>query len=412
MLETIREHALDRLHASGEEASLRAAHARFYRELALAAEPHLTGPDQLPYLDELRREKDNLRAAGDWLLAQGETDEALRLAAGVWRFWYATGNATEGSRWLDATLALPETKRDDLKELRARVLQGRSALAVVQADLIQGEGLARETLQLMRELGDTAGVAAALNSLANMLRNRGEAERAVPLYQESLALYRQLDDRRGVSATLNNLGTAVRQLGDTARAAELHENSLELRRVLGDTWGVALILMNLGAAALEQGDLKRARSAADESLRLSEQLRNTHGVALAVDVLARVALVDGDWPRAAALFSRSLSLCGDVGDRGLAADGLIGLAEVVSRVGSMDSAVRLLAAGCKIQESLGRVDNYWKDRRREVAAVARASLGDAAFDAAWGSGGAMVWEEAVQAAVSIADVASSRRWME
>lgn len=72
MLKTIREYALEHLSESGEETSIRHAHADYYLALARRAEPELTGSRQAAWLDRLETEYGNLRAALSWLLG-GET---------------------------------------------------------------------------------------------------------------------------------------------------------------------------------------------------------------------------------------------------------------------------------------------------------------------------------------------------
>src|SRR4029077_16587106 len=71
MLETIREYARERLATEGgdptrtgrqgESDTLARAHALYLMQLAEEAEPHLSGPDQVAWLDRLEVEHDNLR---------------------------------------------------------------------------------------------------------------------------------------------------------------------------------------------------------------------------------------------------------------------------------------------------------------------------------------------------------------
>src|SRR5438874_3315855 len=72
MLETIREYALEMLEDNGEERFIRHAHAVYYMTLAEEAERELVGPQQAAWLERLEQEHDNLRAALDWALQQGE----------------------------------------------------------------------------------------------------------------------------------------------------------------------------------------------------------------------------------------------------------------------------------------------------------------------------------------------------
>src|SRR5918996_3765 len=89
MLETIREFAAERLEESGQGDELRRRHAEHYVDLAVTAEPHLTGEDQGRWLDRCELEHANIRAALRWAMDAGEAERAQEAAGALWRFWQA-----------------------------------------------------------------------------------------------------------------------------------------------------------------------------------------------------------------------------------------------------------------------------------------------------------------------------------
>ncbi len=125
MLETIREHAAERLEESGEVEELRRRHADYFLGLAEEAEPDLRGSPG-DWLDRLEREHDNFRAALDRLEASGDSETALRLAAALWRFWYLRGHLAEGRRRLESALRADERPT----AARGKALNGAASLAV------------------------------------------------------------------------------------------------------------------------------------------------------------------------------------------------------------------------------------------------------------------------------------------
>jgi len=89
LLETIREHAQERLTASGEAPEARRRHAEAMLHLAEEAEPHLLSRDRERWLRLLDVEVDNLRAALTWSLhPDGDPEIGQRIAGSVSWFWY------------------------------------------------------------------------------------------------------------------------------------------------------------------------------------------------------------------------------------------------------------------------------------------------------------------------------------
>ena len=86
MLDTIRDYA-----AAARRFRLartvRAAHARYYTELAERGSERSAGARQLRWLTILAQERDNLSAALSFAADSGDVDTAMRLAAAAAPYW-------------------------------------------------------------------------------------------------------------------------------------------------------------------------------------------------------------------------------------------------------------------------------------------------------------------------------------
>jgi predicted ATPase len=91
MLETIREFGQERLAEDGDLEQVRRRHAEHFLDLALAAEPHLTGADQGEWLDCCDLEQANLRAALRWAADGGQADRAQEAAGRCGGFGSSAG---------------------------------------------------------------------------------------------------------------------------------------------------------------------------------------------------------------------------------------------------------------------------------------------------------------------------------
>ena len=98
LLETVRQYALELLEENGEVLVWRQRHASFFLALAEEAEPKLYGPEQEPGLRGWRLSTATLRAALEWLAAQGDAEQGLRLAGALWRFWEVVATWLRGGR--------------------------------------------------------------------------------------------------------------------------------------------------------------------------------------------------------------------------------------------------------------------------------------------------------------------------
>src|SRR5438270_133977 len=81
MLETLREYAQERLIAQGEFERLRDWHACYYLREAEAAEIGMRGPKQLEWQARLTTDRDNFRAAMEWLLQRARDGMRIGLCS-------------------------------------------------------------------------------------------------------------------------------------------------------------------------------------------------------------------------------------------------------------------------------------------------------------------------------------------
>jgi predicted ATPase/DNA-binding SARP family transcriptional activator len=362
MLETVHEYAREWLAKGGEQAALQGQHAAYYLALVERGQPELKGPQQGVWIERLEREQNNLRAALQWALEQGDAVTSLRLGSALWLFWHVRGHYSEGRRWLDAVSALPVADESGLDRVRAQVLAGAGVLAGDQGDSAWAIGRLEEAAALARQAGDAAGLAGILAWLGWAAYEHGDWPRAVRAYEESLALARQ----RGpagegtVAFVLNALGEVARQRGEQAAAWAYYEESLALWRRLDDALGVRCALQNLG----------------------------------------RITYLGGDAEQAGKLFRESLVLAWKDRDHKHMAEAMVGLATVAQAAERSPRAARLLGhAEARLFSISGNLDLSDRADFEGTIGAARAALGESAFEAAFQKGKAMDEQEAVEYAL-------------
>ncbi len=386
--EMIREYALERLVASGEQEQIRARHARHY--LALA--------EQETDLDRLGVEHNNLRGALEWHVQRDDADAGLRLVAALWKFWHIRSHHTEASRWV--TLVMHLSGEHD-PAVRAHVLCGAGWIAVDRSDHVRAKAYFDESLALFRSLGDPRGVAEALHGVGAMLQASGRSAEALALFEESLELYRGLEDTEGIAWTLDHLGQSRLGLPDAVGAEALFDASRALFRRLGHAWGCAITLDHLGLADLAQANHARAAERFGEALGLFDELANTWGIATSFEHLGHAALAAGDTARSRDCFLRSLELNQAEADRAGIVRSLAGLASLAVVQRQASRAARLFGALALLAESTSALMNPVERaiRDRDLAVV-HGDLDHEAMTRAWSLGARMTLAEAIAYATS------------
>jgi predicted ATPase/DNA-binding CsgD family transcriptional regulator/DNA-binding XRE family transcriptional regulator len=364
LLETIREYALERLLASGEQETFRHRHAQLFLQLAETVAPALEGTEQGRWLRRLQQELDNMRAALAWALEWQASGSGVRLAVALRLFWFMRGHLTEGREWLARLLTLPNLSAHD----RARALDCAGFLARYQADYGAATELISESLVLWRSLANTQGIADALSNLGYVRLHQSDSQAAHALYMESLSLNSGLGNQQGIADCLSHLGTAAFVQDDVAAAHTFHEQSLSIWERLGDTEGIAYAQYHLGDVALAQGQQDAAARWFAASLATAVEL---------------------EWPLAIVS----------------ALEGAVALAV---RRGDPRTAVRLAAFAALVRQTVTLPLSPERAQLLERRlAPARTSLTKRSFAEMWAAGEALTTEQAVAAARSELTAAAS-----
>jgi non-specific serine/threonine protein kinase len=376
MLETVREFGLERLAASGEEISVRAAHAAYVLVVVEAEIARLFSPEFDRVAARLDAELDNVRAALAWLDAAGDPAAGLRLVAAMFLYWMVRGAYREGRRHLEQALARADRAPTSA---RAMALTGAGWLARSHGDREAAALLLIEGLAVAQAAGDQVVEAVALAFLGFADLERGDYERAARRMEAALALHLELETTTGADR---------RHLWTTGLPTQ-----------------AAAVCGNLIQVALARDDL----AAAERYLAEARRRHRALGLGWLQSYLARcegdLAFTRGDYEGALAAYRESMEVARDRGERPFLAEALAGIAGVVVTRGQPERAARLLAAAAALREQLGMLGGTGRRMHERAEAAARAALSPEAFAAAWASGTALPLEEAITDALHAADPA-------
>ena len=402
LLETLRAYAAARLDEARELDAARAGLLDAVAALADEAGRQVLGPDQRRWLDLLDAEWVDVERA---LTAGLDRDPArvLEAAGAIAPFFAIRGHVGPGRSILETALqqAAPvATRAEDPTAwwARVRALAAAGTLARAANDLDAAGRHHLAQLDLVRGDPDEELVAKALSSLGNVRLLEGRVEEARGLCEESLAIRRRLGTPRPLALALNNLGVLADLEGDYAAAEAAYAEHLAIMRGLGDVRVVGQTLTNLALVHLATGRLDDAAAALDESLTLLRDVGDTRSIGVTTAVEAGLLRRRGDFEGARSRCSEALRMLDDLGDLagiGMALDGIATTLAAAGGEAGLVTAARLLGATSNLPIGPGERGRGEDEEVARAAAAARATLGEAVFEAAFGAGAAAPLAEIV-----------------
>lgn len=400
-LETTRQYAGERLAEAGEGDEVRRRHLEFFETLTAEAEPELTGPHRAAWLERLRVDMDNVRAALAWCESSSERAGAgLRISGALSWYWIFTGRYVEGRRWLEHFLEHTDEATSPPQE-RARALLGSGVIAADVGDLVAARRQLEESLVLARSIGDRRQAAHALSWLGLVLNTQIDLEPARAILEESVEMFRQLDDPWGLALSLDLLAQCMADQDQLREALPIAEESLALFRSGHDVMGLGVALTQLGKIELQLGRSAAALEHFDEALVHLRSAGQPYLIAYDLYWVRRAADISGQRFQAEEALRELLLSMRDLNNDKLSCEILACAAEHAAGLGSWEAAARLAGAAKSLAESLGTVFETGEDpffaRRIEDA---RSRLGHDAFDAARRLGSTMAPEDAAALAIS------------
>ena len=316
LLETVRDYAAEQLAVQGREAAMRCGHAAYYCVLAESAALAMQGPAKAQWLLRLDADLANLRAAFQWLL-QHKAADALGLAGALKEFWYLRSYFQEGAQWLSAALARhPAAPDEQSRRRRAKALLANAQMTQHLGNYPQALQWVEESIALYHTAADQWGVAEGLRESGWILLGLGQRQAALDRFAVSLDAFRAVGDQAKIAAVLTSL--AYLQSGkdfDYPRAVTYLSESIALLQALGDSDGLCFALHLQGEMALAAGELAVAAATVQQLVTLARAADYRRHLAMALTALAKIKLEQGGWAAALADAAEGLQLAQTIGDK-------------------------------------------------------------------------------------------------
>ena len=307
MLETLRQFGQARLSKPQSEAVNR-RHRDYFLNMARKCAEDWTGPRQVEWVDRLRQEHANLRAALQFSVESEAGSAALHLVSDLEGYWIVTGMVSEARRWLDLALRLPAGPAENAVAVRMAAW-----FALTQVDLPMAQQMVDRLRSLAEESADEGVKAQALFGEGLLAAWEDNAERGICLIELSLAIFDRRQDRTHQAFAYVAGGMVLGFTGQLERAVASQRACLSLTEPLGELYMSSYAFAMLGMLALAGGDLGNATSHEKKSLLMKRKLGDQLGIALVLEFMAWIAVAEKRYERAALLWGRTGKLWRSIG---------------------------------------------------------------------------------------------------
>jgi predicted ATPase len=366
LLNATRQLAEARLVASGEEASVKAAHIAYHLVVARGAGDH---PVEQEWLDVIERDRDDFRRAYETAQSVGNGDD-LRLAGALTPFWLIRGHTADGRAWLADALNANAGGSSVAPTARGEAVWSAALLACFAGDVQGAAVAARDSLAIAERCTARSLDARAEAVLAMVAQGQGRQAEAERRGRDALAAARDLDDVRLAAFVLANLGNVLLGRGAVDEARARYEESLAVRRAAKDMYGLTWTLFRLGLLTAWEGHLDRAREMLDEARRHAEVLSYPQGRLLALLGLGEVEHLSDQPVKATEWLLEAVVLARSLGENATEAITLAALAEVAIEAGDRARASSWLVDtdDCRVDENLPALASVARSRGLLAAA--------------------------------------------
>jgi predicted ATPase/class 3 adenylate cyclase len=398
LLETIRQFAAERAAGAGAEpaATVAAGHCQYFLDVAEAAAPHLTGPDQGRWLARLDADQANLRRAAEHAADRPEaTAQVLRFGAALRRYWLTRSRYEEAVGLLMPVLDRPAARADP--GLFGEALVTAAELAGSH-DVAMARRLAEQAVDFARQRGDDRLLADCLGILCGTFCFTGEPDRGFPLAEEAVRRARRLGDDVLLAESLVVYLLCSGISLEPARADRLFDEAIACTERSGDQFIRFALHHNASVYFLHAGDLAAARDHLEQAGEAA-QATGVAGPYLPLN-LGWVLRQENDPDGARDRFETALRISRRTGDRSGLAEANLGLACVAADLADWDRAATLHGTA---HAFAGRAGQPWQDPiagyRRDSLQKVRSSLGEDQFERAYAKGATLSLDQALDLAL-------------
>lgn len=300
MLGSMRDFGQAQLVADEEDTAVRQAFADSVLERT--APPDIAPQDNVAWLELIERSMDDVRAAYNWLIANGQGSRALKLTNHLSGWWSTRGNPREAHRLYAAALADAPDASD---QERFDALRDYAWMLALTGELPRALAQREEIGQLAQKLGDPLSAIKTEQLIGAMAFVEGDMDEGRARTQHAIELAEDAELIRRFKGLIFNMAVLSEISGNYEQARAYHLRGLELIEP-GENRGLyTMHQMGLASLALRVDDPLEADRIVRDVWSDVREVRDQQVIMGVLTVKAEIFLKAGEPVRAARLLGAS-----------------------------------------------------------------------------------------------------------
>ncbi len=342
--ELLRQFGEEKLQASPDEAeAVRQRHVEYYATFLHDRLEAINSTPQHRVATEIADELENVRAAWQRAVTDGNMDAIHSAASTFFYFCQLRSRFQEGAMALEAAATRieqqPASRQRDLT--LAQLFNHEGWLRIRVGEFDRARRLSEQSRALYGRLdappppymGGDSSVALAVTALI-----QGDDEWAVALCESARHAAAARGDKQNLAFAHYGLTAAKSAQGNYEAAYRHAERACALAEAAGNRWFLAYPLIEWGNVARAMDNYDEAEQHYRAGYALKEEFDDPEGMAVALSHLGEIAVLQEHYQEALQLFQQSLDLYADLNDRGGLATSHKGLGQVAHAMQDFPSA--------------------------------------------------------------------------
>ncbi|MDH4156049.1 MAG: tetratricopeptide repeat protein [candidate division Zixibacteria bacterium] len=233
-------------------------------------------------------------------------------------------------------------------------------LLMLKADILKDNGdtdramrVYEQLLEVSRGLPRDKLLAETFKDLGDLYKVKRKTDAGIAALKEALSIYEELHDELEISHTYNNLGNIYWLAMDAAASLKSFRRALKIQRKLGVTGTVALTLNNIGSLFGSQGRYGRAATLLNMSLKLSREVGRKVEIARTLNNLGYTYFYSGRPDASIDCLKESLAINRDIGTKKELLFNYENLTSIMMTSCRLNESLQYLREGLALSQQLG-----------------------------------------------------------